>query len=160
MLAKAFNQVLKANAKISVYEMRGILGDTIEEVLSLDKVHCVNGQYIDDKSSFEMYSYCNTGDFYNTSLTIFGYKSEEDAQNANIKITYTPTYNGSLIGIYENLVVIRKGNGQDGFLNNLFGRTIAELPWLKLSKQNNGIYKFEDLNNKYIKPTYLHLKLP
>ncbi|AJC92191.1 hypothetical protein CSUB8523_0666 [Campylobacter subantarcticus LMG 24377] len=128
--------------------------------MSLDKIYCVNGRYIDNKSSFEMYSYCNTGDHYNTTLTIFGYKSIEDAQNANIKITYTPAYNGSLIGIYENLVVIRKGNGQDGFLSNLFGRSIAELPWLKLSKQNNGIYKFEDLNNKYIKPTYLHLKLP
>lgn len=37
------------------------------------------------------------------------------------------------------------------FLNILFDFLVLSF---------NGIYKFEDLNNKYIKPTYLHLKLP
>ncbi|EHZ4885989.1 hypothetical protein K5688_001514 [Campylobacter lari] len=97
-----------------------------------------------------------------TAITIFGYKSIEDAQNANIKITYTPAYGGNKKGISKCMPrFIKQGIGDSYFDKNLYGNAIfQENDCWTLFKQNNGIYKFEDLNNKYIKPTYLHLKLP
>uniref|UniRef100_UPI003AF4608F hypothetical protein n=2 Tax=Campylobacter lari TaxID=201 RepID=UPI003AF4608F len=160
ILAKAFNQVLKANAKISVYEMRGILGDENEVVYPLGSIEGSKGEYIDNYSIFIA---TKLKDFQEnmggTTISIFGYKSEEDARKANIKVTYTPAYGGSQKA-NPNGISINKafaGSGIEIFKTNLFGVSWGDSIW---KKQNNGIYKFEDMHNKYIKPTYLHLKLP
>ncbi|MCV3454703.1 hypothetical protein L8W55_07895, partial [Campylobacter sp. FU_520] len=158
--AKAFNQVLKASAKISVYEMRGILGEStghiVYELGSPESDGKEEGYYSEGYSTFTM---THIGSM--TAITLFGYKSIEDARNANIKVTYTPAYNGNIQKITHCWNYEARGNGKKPFLSNYFGIGLFQQDQcVYLSKQNNGIYKFEDLNNKYIKPTYLHLKLP
>ncbi|EAJ5682228.1 hypothetical protein BXA13_07955 [Campylobacter lari] len=176
MEAKAFNQILKANAKISVFQTRGIIGEGSEI--------CGNSDYTtfmyDSKCATAYTTYNSYKNGYSEihingqelrgrvfHLTVFGYKSKEDAKKANIKVTYTPAYGGSVALEFFSVERKRilKGIGQEPFVNNLYGvddqryGINESLSWIR-QKINNGIYKFEDLNNKYIKPTYLHLMNP
>ncbi|EGK7485484.1 hypothetical protein IO409_001124 [Campylobacter lari] len=170
ILAKAFNQVLKANAKISVFQTRGILGHPTGNrnggdgrTTLLGTNNGIDGQvfgnYTNEHSTFTLTHH--NGNF---DLGIYGYQNTNDIWNANIKITYTPAYGGSQkwnLSYFINSKSYHLGNTYFPFDMNhytylLFSKEEASIP----TKQNNGIYKFEDLNNKYIKPTYLHLKLP
>ncbi|EAH8851014.1 hypothetical protein EWV09_06130 [Campylobacter lari] len=172
MEAKAFNQVLKANAKISVYEMRGVLGETSDDCGGVSPLNekC-NSAYTNYNPYKNGYSEAHingqniVGGYFH--LTIFGYKSEEDARKANIKVTYTPAYGGNVaLELFKNgYQGIFQGMGKYLFDKKIYGvyderyGNNDSLWWVK-QKINNGIYKFEDLNNKYIKPTYLHLINP
>ncbi|HEC1748440.1 TPA: hypothetical protein R1707_001169 [Campylobacter lari] len=170
MEAKAFNQVLKVNAKISVFQTRGILGHPTGNrnggngrTTLLGTNNGIDGQvfgnYTNEYSTFTLTHH--NGNF---DLGIYGYQNTNDIWNANIKITYTPAYGGNQkwnLSYFINSKSYHLGNTYFPFNMNhytylLFSKEEASIP----TKQNNGIYKFEDLNNKYIKPTYLHLKLP
>ncbi|EGK8008886.1 hypothetical protein IO405_001296 [Campylobacter lari] len=174
MEAKAFNQILKANAKISVFQINGILGEssgycngTIHNLYDSKcaTAYTTYNPYKNGYSEAHINGKELRGNYL--GLTFFGYKSEEDAQNANIKVTYTPAYGGSIAIDFFNdkgQWGIGKGDNKQPFDEKLYGVVdnnlhIDNLSWIR-QKINNGIYKFEDLNNKYIKPTYLHLMNP
>ncbi|EGS0795678.1 hypothetical protein I7U11_001540 [Campylobacter coli] len=162
MEAKSLNLVTKLN--LSIQTPIGILGETTNSyVRPLNNTIAVSVNEDVYKNGYDNITITYISGVY-FNLTIFGYKSKEDAQNANIKVTYTPAYGGS-----NNYFLNRKfefiygngGYGKSPFLSNLYGVLDSNTyNGILYSKQNNGIYKFEDLNNKYIKPTYLHLKLP
>ncbi|MCV3498496.1 hypothetical protein L8X35_07710 [Campylobacter lari] len=163
MEVKSLNLVAKLN--ISIQAPIGILGETtnlhVRPLNNTDSVYVNEDVY---KNGYDNITITYISGIY-FNLTIFGYKNKEDAKKANIKVTYTPAYGGSV-----NYFLNRKfefseeeasGYGESPFLRNLYGVLEANsYNGILYSKQNNGIYKFEDLNNKYIKPTYLHLKLP
>ncbi len=166
--AKTFNQTLKASAKISVYISRGILAHPTGKKYG-GRTYLLGTNTGADGQAFGSYSegysiFTLTGHNGNFDLGVYGYQSTNDALNANIKITYTPAYGGSEEWNLNNFLIGKiyiAGNTSEPFDINhytyvLFTSEYALFP----TKQNNGIYKFEDLNNKYIKPTYLHLKLP
>ncbi|EAK0980502.1 hypothetical protein A0Z39_08275 [Campylobacter lari] len=160
MEAKAFNQVLKASAKISIFGSRGILGEISNWVYPLAGRGSDGGEkgyYSEGYSNFTM-----THIGMLTYITIFGYHNAEDARKANIKVTYTSAYGGNKQKINVcNISTPRTGSDTEVFSSKQYGIGFFEMSKCgTVTKQNNGIYKFEDLNNKYIKPTYLHLKLP
>ncbi|MCW0196397.1 inverse autotransporter beta domain-containing protein [Campylobacter lari] len=168
--AKAFNQILKASAKISIYESRGILAHpTGNKNGGNGRTALLGNDNGEDGQAFGNYTngysiFTLVGHNGNFDLGIYGYKNIEDIRNANIKITYTPAYGGNKqwnLNYFISSKIYYLGNTYLPFDMNhytylLFSKEEASIP----TKQNNGIYKFEDLNNKYIKPTYLHLKLP
>ncbi|HEB9289722.1 TPA: inverse autotransporter beta domain-containing protein [Campylobacter coli] len=168
--AKAFNQTLKASAKISVFQTRGILAHPTGNLNGGNgRTTLLGTNNGEDGQAFGSYSqgysiFTLTNHNGNFDLGIYGYQNTNDVLNANIKVTYTPAYGGNQkwnLNYYINSKNYYLGNNFNPFDMKhytylLFSNEEALIP----TKQNNGIYKFEDLNNKYIKPTYLHLKLP
>lgn len=155
----ASNSILNFDYHASYIELLGELSNSSSAIISFEEIvnkGNINGEYTKKYSDFKVTKFIKEDPFFEPS--ILGYKTISDWNDSKIEISYMPSYGGSSKGEIIPLQTQAKGNNKEPFSNLLYAKAFR---MASLSKINNGIYTFKELNPRlrYIKEVRFHVQL-